>query len=193
MNPGQTTRALLTLSKRASRSSLLSALIILWAPSSAWGQTCPACYYCNSMATVRLLGCALAGTDCSAQVQAWLNACLENANPLPASPPPPPEPETPCTPAPLPESVTGGKASRTNPGRRTAGASVRPCIVVVDPNSTLVNQSGADLLRDPESLATLGTDAVGIVADSAARLLLRIYTNSVGDQVTVTIIESRIR
>jgi pimeloyl-ACP methyl ester carboxylesterase len=56
----------------------------------------------------------------------------------------------------------------------------------VDPIPDLVNDDGT-ILEDPESLATLGTPVVGITADGAARLLLRVPVANAGDSVQLTL------
>jgi hypothetical protein len=59
--------------------------------------------------------------------------------------------------------------------------------VLVDPMPDLVNQAGTGVLQDPESLANGGAVAIGIAADGAARLVIRIYANSPGDHLTVAL------
>jgi pimeloyl-ACP methyl ester carboxylesterase len=57
-------------------------------------------------------------------------------------------------------------------------------ITAVDPVPNLLGGSG--IIADPNSLATLGTPVSAISADSAARVVLRINANAVGENLLIT-------
>jgi len=65
--------------------------------------------------------------------------------------------------------------------------SLVPCLVLVDPIPDLINEAGTDVTTDPVLLAAGGTVVTGSATDAASRLLIRIYANSPGDQLTVTL------
>lgn len=56
---------------------------------------------------------------------------------------------------------------------------------VIDPVPDLLTGNG--ILQDPESLATLGTPVMGVAADGAARVVLRVPASNVGDSVVLTL------
>lgn len=159
--------------------AMLCILLIVCGSSTAWAQsdTCnDACMYCRTVAAAAMIGCALSQGDCAA-IPVWAQACEQSANALPPSPPPPPEPSTPCF---VPEPSRIGKRSASN------GAT--PCIIFVDPFADLINAAGTDLVRNPTQLARLGQEVRAVAADSAARLVVRIYTNAVGDKVELQLV-----
>ena len=61
-----------------------------------------------------------------------------------------------------------------------------PSLHLVDPVPDLVNADGT-IIQEPESLATLGTPVVGVTADGAARLLLRVPLQQSGARVQLTV------
>jgi hypothetical protein len=171
--------------RQASRLSLL--LVLLGSPQGLlWGQTCSsqACLLCTAEADAALLGCGLAqgaGPACIAAAEEGYQLCINAASSVPTSPPPPPSPATPSCP-PLP--------SDARPLRDGLRPSLVPCIVLVDPVPDLIDEPGTGVITNALSantpnLATGGTVVRGIVADSAARLVLRIYANSPGDILQV--------
>ncbi len=58
--------------------------------------------------------------------------------------------------------------------------------MLVDPVSDLQDTPKTGIVLDPQTLATLGTVVTGVAADNAARVVVRIYANSAGDQLTVS-------
>ncbi len=131
------------------------------------------------------LGCAIADNlvDCT-WLEGLAQTCTADTNSLSPPPPPPPSPPTPC-------SGGGGLEARPGPGPRNSrprnlgNQSLVPCVELVDPISGLINEAGTDVTTDPVLLATGGTVVTGTAADAASRLLIRIYANSPGDQLTV--------
>jgi pimeloyl-ACP methyl ester carboxylesterase len=75
------------------------------------------------------------------------------------------------------------------PGQNWVSLWVGPVTTInmLDPVPELL--SGNGILTDPNSLATLGTPATGIAADGVARVLLRIPALSVGEQLTLTLLD----
>jgi pimeloyl-ACP methyl ester carboxylesterase len=67
--------------------------------------------------------------------------------------------------------------------------SFTPAIAAIDPVPGLLN--GNTLVTDPESLATLGTVVSGAAADSAARVVLRVPAATVGDNLTITVMNDQ--
>jgi len=148
---------------------------------------------CYLWATVAALGCG--DGVCRAYIYDELARCENGEMMLPPAPPPPPSPPTPC----------GGPQRQARPGATVAGprqqsSSGPPCAVLVDPvplnypnltspleYQSLVNQAGTGLVTDPGLLATGGNPVMGIGADSAARLVVRLYANAPGDQLKVTL------
>ena len=144
--------------------------------------------YCNAIAAGGALGCALGENpiDCT-WLQGIYDACIANATALATPTPPPPSPPTPCTIGIQPEARPApGSRSKGGMSPRDQSSSV-PCIVLVDPVIELQNQTHTDIVQDPQTLATLGTVVTGVAADSAARVVVRIYANSPGDQLTVNL------
>lgn len=145
--------------------------------------TSVACQYCGAIAAAGTYGCALGqGGNCQWYTN-FVNACIASATALPSSPPPPPEPATPCS-TPVRLGTQPRPAMRADSSNE-ASSSACPCVVLIDPIIDLVNQAGTALVVDPESLATLGTQVGAVTADSAARLLVRVYANAPGDRMTV--------
>jgi len=141
-------------------------------------------------ATVAALGCA--DGACRAYIYDELTRCENGEMTLPPSPPPPPSP---CS----------NQHRQARPGvaiadPRQQSPSGPPCAVLVDPvplnfpnltspleYQSLVNQPGTGLVTDPGLLATGGNPVMGIAADSAARLVVRLYASAPGDQLKVTL------
>lgn len=148
--------------------------------------TSAACQYCGAIAAAGTYGCALGqGGNCQWYTN-FVNACIASATALPSSPPPPPEPATPC-PAPLRLGTQPRPAIRADSSNGASSSSC-PCVELVDPFVDLVNPAGTDLVHAATPLSTLGRKVNAVVADSAARLVVRIYTNAVGDSVKVRLI-----
>ncbi len=143
--------------------------------------------YCNAIAAGGGLGCALGENpiDCT-WLQGIYDACIANATALATPTPPPPSPPTPCTIGIQPEARPAPRSERSRP-RNLGNQSLVPCVELVDPISDLINAAGTDVTNDPVLLATEGTVVTGTSADAASRLLIRIYANSPGDQLTVTL------
>ena len=171
--------------------ALALALLLLSDISSILlAQTCAnsACQACNAAYANALLGCALSGGGGCAWVYGWYQGCLASASTLPTPTPAPPSAPTPCS------TGGGGLEARPRSQERSSkqrtmggGTSSVPCAVLVDPISDLINEAGTDVTNDPVLLATEGTVVTGTAADAASRLLIRIYANSPGDQLTVTL------
>jgi pimeloyl-ACP methyl ester carboxylesterase len=87
-------------------------------------------------------------------------------------------------------SVSGTQPAEV-PGQNTASLWVQPVTTIntLDPVPELL--SGNGILTDPNSLATLGTPVTGIAADGVARVLLRIPALSVGEQLTLTLLDDQ--
>lgn len=156
-------------------------------PSSSWGQgggTCTSapCQYCSTVAASALLGCALSQNECF-WVNSWLDNCLATGGSLPEPTPAPPEPLDSCSVNPPAEIKARLRPSAGVLKPTTTDPSCR--ITLIDPVPDLVNTSGTGVETVPESLATRGTIVTGIAADSAARLVIRIYANSRGDRLRV--------
>ncbi len=169
------------------------AFALLLITSFASGQTCTtdACNYCGAIAAAGTLGCALSGQGgaCEDEVLAEYQQCLAAATPLPPPPPPPPSPNTPCSnivPEARPARQPGASPQRAPLAPKgVILSSLNPCIVLLDPVPDLVNQAGDGVLTDPETLATGGTQVMGVAADGAARLVLQIYGSFAGEQLTL--------
>ena len=121
---------------------------------------------------------------CRAYIYDELARCEAGEMTVPPPPPSPPSPPTPC----------GQPQRQARPGepldvdpRTQSSSSVCPCITFFDPVPDLVNSGGTDLVTDTMKLAQNGTSITGIATDGAARALVRLYANAVGDRLTVTL------
>lgn len=144
--------------------------------------------YCNAAFLGGELGCQLSDnpTDC-AWIQSIYQTCVANANSLPPPPPSPPSPSTPCSPPILLEARPATMVGKMTMSPRDQSSSSVPCIVLVDPVIALQNQAGTGVVQNPQTLATSGALVTGAAADSATRVVVRVYANSPGDQLTVSL------
>lgn len=123
------------------------------------------------------LACALTGQGpgCWDLAISRYNACLDSALNLPPAPLPPTAPPTPkpmnrCP----PQGYGEGGLMATN-----------FCVEFVDPVPDLINQAGTGIVTDGDRLAAKKDTVSGVAADSAARLLIRIYAHVVGERFTI--------
>ncbi len=174
---------------RGSLSSTIVMLLSLFAalPIGLRAQNTSASQACSAIAA-GFLGCTLADNpaDC-AWLEGLAQTCTADTNALPRPPPPPPSPVTPCSLTISPEARPGSRGRGAMPRTMGGGTPSVPCVVLVDPVPDLVNQAGTGVVQDPASLSTAGSVVMGVTADGAARLVLRIYANSPGDQVMLTL------
>lgn len=150
-------------------------------------QNTSASQACSAIAA-GFLGCTLADNpvDC-AWLEGLAQTCTADTNSLPPPPPPPPSPSTPCSQSILPEARPAAQSNSKALVAPRDQSSQIPCVVAVDPVPDLVSEGGSGVIQDPQTLATLGTVVTGIAADSAARIVLRVYANSPGDKLTVSV------
>lgn len=113
-------------------------------------------------------------------------ACVANLGPAPPQRPPdaPAPAGNPCSP-PVPMVRKGPNS----PVRRRDTSAPAACIQILDPVPDL--QDGNEITTDVQTLATAGTPVTGIAADSAARVVLRIWANAVGDSLTLTLLNDQ--
>lgn len=152
------------------------------------GQTCAnsACQACSAAYANALVGCALSGGSC-ASAYGWYQACLAAAGALPIPTPAPPSPSTPCSSGGGLEARPARGSQRKNSLSPRDQSSQVPCVWLIDPVADLIDPNGIEVIQDPERLAIGGTPVTGIAADGAARLVVLLYANSPGDQLTVTL------
>jgi pimeloyl-ACP methyl ester carboxylesterase len=167
--------------------SVILFLVILGSTRShLMAQNTSASQACGAIAA-GFLGCALAEnpTDC-AWLEGLAQTCTADTNSLQPPNPPPPSPSTPCSSGGGLEARPG-RGSRSSSPRSLGNQSLVPCVEFVDPIPDLVNAAGTDVVADPIRLSAGGRVVTGIAADAASRVVIRIYANSPGDQLTVTL------
>lgn len=172
-----------------SRFRIAFLLLLLCCSFALQAQTCPertwddtynaACFVCEVNGGVCNLSCNLEylGVDpvalaaCQQRCADSYNACLAA---LPPAPPPAPSRPSPIS---LPTIPPGGCLE----GGWACG------LTFVDPVPDLLAVN--DLTTSPWDLANYGTQVWAVAADSAARVVLRIPVSTVGQVVTVTVLD----